>query len=237
MSTALAGMRGTPAHRAAPQGWVDTIVVGVVAALAIVWFGQWLDNGHYSTTNGLWKSTLVAEWKADFSTGRIDASNYLYFPLTAALGRLLDLAGVHVGVAWRQLVVINGLFGGLAVSFVYWMVRRLTGRRDVALFASLFHLGGAFFLSLAVSDEDILPSYTLVLVSMTMASVWFAAPRAWQVACVAAFFTLGWLVEWRLMFPTLPPLLLALALSRGTLLRRAVRVVLFLAVMVGIALL
>src|SRR5471032_1934756 len=109
MSTALAGMRGAPADRAAPQGWVDTVFVGLVAALAIVWFGQWLDNGHYSTTNGLWKSTLVAEWKADFRTGQVDASNYLYFPLTAALGRLLDLASLHAGVAWRQLVVIDGL--------------------------------------------------------------------------------------------------------------------------------
>jgi hypothetical protein len=237
MATALAGMPGTPADRATPRDSAEIAVVGLVAALAIVWFGQWLDNGHYSTTNGLWKSTLVAEWKADFSTGRIDASNYLYFPLTAALGRLLDLAGLHAGVAWRQLVVIDGLFGGLAVSFVYWIARRLTGRREIALFAGLFHLGGAFFLSLAVSDEDILPSYTLVLGSMATAAVWFSAPSARQVACVATLFTLGWLIEWRLMFPTLPPLLLALALSRGTLRRRAGLILLFLGVMVGIALL
>ena len=35
-----------------------------------------------------------------------------------------------------------------------------------------------------------------------------------------ALFTLGWLIEWRLMFPTLPALLAALALSEGRPARR-----------------
>src|SRR5258708_7050220 len=39
---------------------------------------------------------------------------------------------------------------------------------------------------------------------------------------LGALFTLGWLIEWRLMFPTLPALILALALAEGRPARRLV---------------
>ena len=195
----------------------------------------WLDNVHINTTNGLWKSILVGQWKADFGTAPLDPSNYLYYPLVSILCRGLDLLGIQAGETWRQMATVNTVFGGIAVAVVYWMVRRLTGRRDIAGIAALFHLGSAFFLSLAIMNEDIMPSYTLVLAAMAIAAVCFANPTIAQVASVAVIFTLGWLLEWRVMFPTLPPLLLALALSRGSILQRAGRLLVFLSAMTGVA--
>lgn len=185
----------------------------------------------------MFKSTLVKVWKADFRTARLDPSNYLYYPLLGLLCRGLDWLGIDGDRTWRQLALVNVGFAAVATAIVYAMVRRLTARRDIALIATFFHLGGGYFLSLAISNEDILPSYTFVLAAMAMAAPGFREPSPARVAATAAVFTLGWLIEWRLMFPTLPPLLLALALSAGPVRRRAWLIVLFLAVMVGVALL
>ncbi|MBS0520510.1 MAG: hypothetical protein JSR90_17575 [Proteobacteria bacterium] len=224
------------ADRRHASEWLEPVAAGAMTTFLLVFFIRWLDDVHVNTMNGLWKSLRVAQWKADLAAVPLDPSNYLYFPMMGILCRALDLAGIHVGEAWRQMAIVNAGFAGVAVGIVFWLVRRLTGRSDVAALAALVHLGCAFFFSLAVSNEDIMPSYTLVLASMAMAAVWFAAPTAGQVVLVAAIFTLGWLTEWRLMFPTLPPLLLALALSQGGMLRRAGCIVLFLAAMIGTAL-
>ncbi len=50
---------------------------------------------------------------------------------------------------------------------------------------------------------------------MLLAGLWFDRPTYRQIAIVSTIFTLGWLVEWRLMFPTLPAFGLALLLSEG----------------------
>ncbi|HEY6983337.1 glycosyltransferase family 39 protein [Reyranella sp.] len=224
-------------HDAQPSSWAEAVTVGSIAFVLLLGLMAWLDNVHLSTTNGLWKSVNVGDWKADFATAALDPSNYLYYPLMAALCRLLDLLDVHGGRIWQQLAVINVAFGALSVAIVYGLVRRLTNRQAVATLAALVHLGSAGFLSLAVSNEDIVPSYMVILAAMAMASIWFAAPTPRQVAAVAVVFTVGWLMEWRLMFPLLPPLLLALVLSKGTPRRRTALVALFLAVMVAVALL
>src|SRR5262249_54845171 len=162
---------------------------------------------------------------------------FMLSALLSSLCRFLDLLGVETGQIWRQMALINTICASITIAIVYWMIRRLTGRRDIATVAALFHLGSAFFLSLAIMDEDIMPSYMLVLAAMAMAAVWFSAPTAVQIALVAATFTLGWLIEWRMMFPTLPPLLLSLAFSQGLTLQRAGRILFFLAVMLGVVLL
>jgi hypothetical protein len=217
--------------------WLELAGVAIVSTLSLIALMMWLDNVHLSTTNGLMRSVDVEQWNRDPDTAALQHSNYLYFPLISTLCRIFDALAIQTGQAWRQMATINTIFGGIATAIIYWMVRRLTGRRDVAAIAALFHLGSAFFLSLAVMNEDIMPSYTFVLMAMAMAAVWFSAPTAVQVACVAVAFTLGWLIEWRVMFPTLPPLLLALALSRGTTVHRAGRIILFLAASAGVVLL
>lgn len=214
---------------------VEVFAAFTISAILIVAFGQWLDNSIILTSNGLWKSTTVTAWKTDWRTASLDPSNYIYYPLMAAFCRLLDLLGVHAGQAWRQMVVVNGLFAGVSVAALYWMVRTLTGRREIAMFAALFQIGCGYFLGLAVCSEDILPSFTLLFVAMVTAAVRFGAPTARQVMFASVFFTLGWLGEWRLIFPLLPPLVLALALSEGSLVRRAARIGLFLVVMIAVA--
>jgi hypothetical protein len=71
--------------------------------------------------------------------------------------------------------------------------------------------------------------------SMALASLWFVHPTWRRVALVAALFTIAWMFEWRLMFPTLPAMLLALAVSPGRPLARLGRIALFLGTMVALA--
>ena len=68
---------------------------------------------------------------------------------------------------------------------------------------------------------------------MLLAGLWFDRPTVARVMAVGVLFTLGWLVEWRLIFPTLPALLLALAIAPVPLLRRAAMIVLLVASIAG----
>jgi hypothetical protein len=176
----------------------------------------WLDNVHIVTSNGLYKAIQAEPWIAAPGTARLDPSNYLYFPLYGLLCRILDFVGIWRGVPWKQLAVLNGLFAAIGTACVYLFVRELTGKTFAAILGALFHLGCGFVLLLAVISEDIMPGYVLVLASMLLAGLWFAAPTWRRIAVVGALFTLGWLMEWRLLFPTLPAFVLALALAHGT---------------------
>jgi len=49
-----------------------------------------------------------------------------------------------------------------------------------------------------------MPGYTLVLIAMALAAARFDRPTPAVVMGVSLLFTLGWLLEWRLIFPTLP---------------------------------
>lgn len=183
---------------------------GFAALLLLVW---WLDNVHINTTNGMFKSLSVGHWMTDPAKATLERGNYLYFPLLAVLCGVLDLIGVYAGLPWKQLAVINAAFGAVCLGIVFAFVRTLTGRRDIALLATLLHCASAFFLILSITNEDILPGYTFVLAAMALAALWFDRPTLQRIAIVGALFTLGWLLEWRLLFPTLPALVLALALS------------------------
>ncbi|MGQ0585573.1 MAG: hypothetical protein ACT4O6_26835, partial [Reyranella sp.] len=58
----------------------------------------------------------------------------------------------------HQLTIINAFSAALCRCIVYLLVRQLTGRRSIAWAAAAFHLSGAFFLNLAIINEDIMPS-------------------------------------------------------------------------------
>jgi hypothetical protein len=192
----------------------------VLSLLVLVGLIDWLQNVHIITSNGMYKSIQAEPWIADPAHARLDPSNYLYFPLYGALARVLDTLGILRSVPWKQFAYLNALWASLAVVFVYAFVHRVTGSAWAAMLAACFHLGCGFFLLLAVISEDIMPGYTLVLGAMVLAGLWFDHPGHRRVALVGALFTLGWLIEWRLMFPTLPALVLALALSAGRPARR-----------------
>jgi len=195
-----------------------------LSLLALVGLIGWLQNVHILTANGMYKSIQAEPWIADPATARLDPSNYLYFPLYGALCRLLDALGIERGVPWKQLAYLNAFWASLSVVVVYALVHRLTQDARAATLAALFHFGCGFFLLLAVISEDIMPGYALVLGAMALAGLWFDRPSHARVAAVGALFTLGWLVEWRLIFPTLPALVLALALSEGPVRQRLARI-------------
>jgi hypothetical protein len=88
---------------------------------------------------------------------------------------------------------------------------------------------------LAIVNEDIMPSYTVLLAAMALAAVWFAQPSAARVLAVGGLFSLAWLMEWRLMFPTLPALVAALWLCEPRPLRRLAWMALLAAAMFGTA--
>jgi hypothetical protein len=214
---------------------LDLVIIFISSMAFLVTLILWLDNAQGITSNGVFKAVTIKRWVADAANTHLDPSNYLYYPFMGVLCRLLDLVDVFPGDPRRQLTIINAFSASLCLCVVYLFAHRLTGCRPVAWAAVAFHLSCAFFLNLAVINEDIMPSYTLMFASMALAGVWFFEPTKRRVAIVSIVFTLGWLFEWRLMFPTLPAMLLALALTPGGPLERLGRVVLFLAVMLGVA--
>ena len=195
----------------------------------------WLDNVHIATLNGMYKAIQAEPWIADPFTARLDPSNYLYFPLYGLSCRLLDWLGIWRGMAWKQLAVLNAFWASVCVAFVYAFFHRLTSSVCVAALAACFHLGSGFVLLLAVISEDIMPGYTLVFGAMALAALWFDKPTTRRVIAVAALFTFGWLIEWRLIFPTLPALVLALLVARQAIGRRLAMVGVLLVSIVAVA--
>jgi hypothetical protein len=201
------------------------MLVGAVLLVAIV---LWFDNAQGGLTgNGVFKSLELRPWVIDPAHAPLFPSNYLYYPLIGALCRGLDALGVFAGDPRRQLTIINALSGGLSLGVVYLLVRAVTADRLVALLAAAFHLASSFVMFLAIINEDIMPSYTVLLAAMALGAVWFARPTPPRVVCVAVLFSLAWLMEWRLMFPTLPALLLALWLCETRLAHRIGWILLF----------
>jgi hypothetical protein len=215
-------------------GW-QLALAFVLSFLFLAGLIGWLQNVHIITSNGMYKAIQAEPWIADFGSARLDPSNYLYFPLYAVLARLLDALGILKGVAWKQFAYLNAFWAALAIVFVYAFVLRLTGRVAIASLAALFHLGCGTFLLLGVINEDIMPAYALLLASMLLAGLWFDQPNYRRVAIVAVVFTLGWLIEWRLMFPTLPAFVLALAVAEGRLRYRLTMVAVLIAYILVVA--
>jgi hypothetical protein len=197
------------------------LAVFALSLLVLCGLIGWLQNVHIITANGMYKSIQAEPWIADPARARLDPSNYLYFPLYGALCRVLDGLGIDRGVPWRQFAWLNAFFASLASVIVYAFAHRLTASARAAALATVFHLGCGFVLLLSVISEDIMPGYTVVLGAMALAGLWFDRPTHGRVALVGAVFTLGWLIEWRLLFPLLPALVLALAMAPQRLLRRA----------------
>ncbi len=214
----------------------DLALLAVGGSTFLIALILWFDNAQGGLTgNGVFKSLELKAWAVDPANAPLYPSNYLFYPVYGALCRALDLLGVFAGDPRRQITILNAVSCGLCLCAAYLMVRALTGDRLVALLAALFHLSSSFVMFLAIVNEDIMSSYTLLFASMALASVWFAQPTAARVVAVAALFSIAWLFEWRLMFPTLPAMLAALWLCEHRIIRRFVWIALFLATMVAMA--
>jgi hypothetical protein len=215
----------------------DLVLVIAGGAALLIAIVLWFDNAQGGLTgNGVFKALELRPWVTDPGHAALFPSNYLYYPLMGALCRGLDALGVFAGDPRRQLTIINALSGALSLGIVYLLVRAVTADRLVALLAAAFHLASSFVMFLAIINEDIMPSYAVLLAAMALGAVWFARPTAGRVVAVAALFSLAWLMEWRLMFPTLPALLATLWLCEPRLAHRIGWIVLFAAALVGTAL-
>lgn len=202
-----------------PPAWQLLLAFALSLSTVCLLIG-WLQNVHIISSNGMYKSIQAEPWIADPSAARLDPSNYLFFPLYGISARLLDALGILRGVPWKQFAYLNALWASIGTVVIYAFAHRLTGSALVAALASAFHLGCGFVLLLSVISEDIMPGYVFVLASMALAGLWFDHPTWRRIALVGVLFTLGWLIEWRLMFPTLPALALALLVAPEPMARR-----------------
>lgn len=213
-------MRATPepsSPRTAPRfpPPAEAAAVAVLALPLLLAFQLYVDNVFIITTNGLWKSVVVRQWADHPDLSNLDLANVLYFPVYGRLVRLLDGLSVFPGITWKQTAVLNAVFASAALGCIYGWTSRLFGSRRVGLLTAVFYLGSGHFLTLAVINEDIMPSYFFVLVAMLLAATWFGRPTILRILAVAVIVSVGWLFEWRLLFPVVPPMLLALWLSAG----------------------
>lgn len=210
------------------QRVTEAISVAALSLLLLLGFQLYVDNVFIVTTNGLWKSVLVREWADHPDIARIDPANALYFPVYGALVRVLDAWHVFPGLAWKQMAVLNAVFASFILgSIQYWVAATFANRR-IALLTVLFYGGSGHFLTLSVINEDIMPSYFFVLLAMLLAGSWFGRPTPARIVTVAIVTSIAWLFEWRLLFPVVPPMLLALWLAAGSLRQRGARTALFL---------
>ncbi|MCU0734559.1 MAG: hypothetical protein MUF20_03405 [Methylotetracoccus sp.] len=198
-------------------------VVTLLTFIALLGFQLYVDNVFIITTNGLWKSVAVRAWADHADRATIDLANVLYFPVYGALTRLLDGLGIFPGLAWKQMAVLNAAFAAAILGGVYGWISSLFDDRRVGLLTVLFYMGSGHFLTLAVINEDIMPSYFVLLAALILAGLWFERPTPGRILAVAVMTSVAWLFEWRLMFPVLPPLLLALWLSANTWRQRLMR--------------
>lgn len=214
----------------------DLALVAVGGFVLLVLVILWFDNAQGSLTgNGVFKTHELRPWIDDPASAPLYPSNYLFYPVYGALCRLLGGLGVFAGDPRRQLTILNAASAALCLCVVWRLALALSGNRLIALATALFHLACSYVLMLAITNEDIMPSYTVMLAAMALAGVWFAQPTAARVLGVAVLFSLGWLFEWRLMFPVLPGLLAALWLAPDTLPRRLGWIALLLAGVVATA--
>lgn len=208
----------------------DLVLLALGSFVLLVGIIQWFDNAQGTLTgNGVFKSIELRPWIDDPATAPLYPSNYLFYPLYGALCRLLDALGVLAGDPRRQITVLNAASASLCLCVVYLLARALGRNRAIALATALFHLACSYVLMLAITNEDIMPSYTVMLAAMALGAVWFAAPTPLRVLAVSVVFSLGWLCEWRLVFPALPSFLAVLWLCEATLVARLRAVGLFLA--------
>ena len=224
-------------HPADTSHWLsDLLLLWLGACVLLVAVILWFDNAQGGLTgNGIFKSMEMKPWIVDPGSATLNASNYLYYPVYGALCRVLDWFGVYAGDPRRQMPILNALSASFCVCVVYAMARHLTGDRGLAFIASAFHVASSFVLFLAITNEDIMPSYTVLFASMALASVWFARPTPLRVVIVSVLFSVGWLFEWRLMFPTLPAMLAALWLCAPDWRGRIVAIAVFLTGMLATA--
>jgi hypothetical protein len=222
------GSRATGRQMPDTLDWGITFAVWAACSTLLLGFQAYLQNTNIATTNGLWQSVELRHWMEGPGFVNFDFANALYYPVYGFLCRIIGGVGLLQGPLWSQMAELNAVFAGFGLAAVYLFVMAWLQRRSVALLTVALYGGSGFFLLLSViSEYDIVP-YVFVLIATLMACAWFAQPRVREIAAVAVVFSIGWLFGWHFLFPSLPPLLLALLLAAGNVAQRLIRPVLFL---------
>ena len=169
-----------------PSALITGAIMVIIVTFAILLsFQLYVDNVFIVTTNGLWKSIVVRQWADNPDIVNLDLANLFYFPVYGQLTRLLDVLGVFTGLTWKQMAVLNAVFGAIILGCIYYWISSIFKSRLIGLLTVLFYMGSGHFLMLSVINEDIMPSYFFVLAAMMLASVWFGAATAPRIIAVA----------------------------------------------------
>lgn len=172
-----------------------------------------LQNAHLETTNGLWKSEPVAKWVELAPDRSLDPSNLLYFPGHGFVIR--TFLPESLGPVWKRMAYLNAFYGAMALACTHFLIAALTRSRLLAWGGSLFQMGCGFFLLLSIINEDIMASYAWLAAALALAVATWDRPSRLRIASVGILFTISWLFEWRVLFPTLPALTLACLMLPG----------------------
>jgi len=138
-----------PAKRV-KQYWYWSVVAALVVAAAYVILVVNLDNTNVGTSNGLWKSVDVRTWKQGID-GSIDNGGLLYAPVYGHLANLIPEAMLRYGapapdVTFRQMAVLDAVFGGIASGLVFFLALRFMGSPWVAAVIAFIHATSGFVL-------------------------------------------------------------------------------------------
>ncbi len=187
---------------------LEVVLVAVVGTLLLTGVLVYMDNTNYFTTNGLWKSLSMAPWVEWAPGKKFQTANVLYYPINGLLIRCLPEE--VFGPIWRRMAFVNSAYGGLALGFLYMLLRGLGFSRAVGLIACLFQLGCAFFLGHGITSEDVMPGVTFLFAAIGLAVFVARRPTYLGIAAVGAVFSIAWLFEWRLQVQHAPAFLAAL---------------------------
>lgn len=205
----------------------ESIIAGATVCFIMLIFQHYMQNVHITTTNGLWKSMRVSEFIQAPSWQLLDPPNALFYPLEAFIGRIYNKLNIARGLAWRQMAITNAIFAGFTAAFAYGFVMTWFKDRTVAVLTTAAYFLSGYVMLHGIINEDIMPGFSFIFIATVLACVWFPFPTMSRILSVATIFSIGWLLEWRLMFPSLPPFLLALFIARGNLLQMLIRPTIF----------
>jgi hypothetical protein len=162
----------------------------------------WFDNAQGGLTgNGVFKSLELRPWVTDPANAPLYPSNYLFYTFYGALCRLLDLLGVFQRPAAAD-DHPNAVSCSLCLGVVYLLIRSVTGDAWWRCWPP-FHLASSCDVPRHHQRGHHAELHCAVA-AMALGSVWLAQPTAARVVAVSVLFSIAWLMEWRLMFPTLP---------------------------------
>ncbi len=203
------------------------LAVCLGAAILLLAAAALLDHTTNQTANGLWKLHNLRLWTERDPARMIEPANLLYFPACGAFARAWAVFDPAESLRGR-VTYFNAVAGGLALGFFFLLVHRLTASRTIALVATLFHLGCAFFLLLTTICEDIMQAYTFFVGALALLVLYAQTNRALWLFLGVQCFVLSWLFHWTMAVAG-PALWLAVVALPGSLKCRTGRGLAFLA--------